>query len=1049
MGIFDKIKNNLFGDLKESKENNESGSKRNFQYLDNLIHSGIKEIVLDSDIVLENNEISSYREGIQLDVDGITIDGNGHTIDAQGFTRIFRVNCKNIVLKNLTFKKGVAMSAAAIYNNESGTLEIENCIFENNVTTQLHGGAIVNDGKISLNNCNFKYNFAQRGGGAINNYCKLNINETTFIGNRALKDGGAINNQPDGQVVINNGVFSENITEMLGGSIVNWGEVTLHNTKFSKNNAKEQGGAINNQTTGKISITDCIFNENSATIGGSMHNWGKITLQNTRFTRNSSINTGGAIYIGSGAILTCNNCEFENNEGVNPGLSIFNESNNSKFFKCIFSNHKLSNVIYNEGNLLFMDCIFRDNDLKFIIFSEVGSSLDLSGGEITNNVLEMCAIYNQSENLTVSNTKFEDNNSKYSEHSLINILNEGELTLQSPKFKHPHPSVLNRKHINIRKMPHSDIEKIIKNDEGSTVDEFNPPIAESNDFSSLNRLIQCSTDSTIELKNDIILENYELDFFEGGIEISKDNIVIDGNNHTINAKSRTRIFNILGKNITIKNVIFKNGFVSNNYDRHMTGGGAVKTIRGSSLLLENCQFVDNVSENDGGAIFNNGILNSLNNKFINNVSKYNGGAILNNHIQHITNDTYHENKAKIAGSIYNNEKLTIHKSIHMLNNTSDFKQDIYNANILNMENIVTESEEILYNTSHINWQVPEWESLSYLTDKLENSNDITLQRDIKLEFNDIDHDLICINTLTLDGNGHVIDLNHLNINFKINGDSTFRNVIFKNAESHKDSLFKILSHAKFENVIFLKNNVTADNNLINNEENGNLELVNSSFYNNSCRHGSLISNNGKLMIDNTDFINNGGQAEGTIINNHLNNTRKVSIEKSNFLSNFSEKNGGTINIQENSIFEVKDSQFLNNHSKLMGGAIYNTAKLILLNCVFIGNTCDKEGGALFNLSYSHLKIAHCNFKDNIAKDNGGAIINWGEIVMNHTDFTGNIAEKNEGGAIHNPKTGKITVISCNFTNNVSQYAGGAISTIKKDAIKLNDCTFNDNSPNDL
>ena len=55
----------------------------NFKYLDDLIHSGVKEIVLDSDIELDpNNERREYLNGIKLDVDDLTIDGNGHAIDA-------------------------------------------------------------------------------------------------------------------------------------------------------------------------------------------------------------------------------------------------------------------------------------------------------------------------------------------------------------------------------------------------------------------------------------------------------------------------------------------------------------------------------------------------------------------------------------------------------------------------------------------------------------------------------------------------------------------------------------------------------------------------------------------------------------------------------------------------------------------------------------------------------------------------------------------------------------------------------------------------------
>lgn len=61
----------------------------NFRYLDNLVHSGEKTVVLNSDIVLDESEESEYLNGISLDVEGLTIEANGHTIDACGKSRIF------------------------------------------------------------------------------------------------------------------------------------------------------------------------------------------------------------------------------------------------------------------------------------------------------------------------------------------------------------------------------------------------------------------------------------------------------------------------------------------------------------------------------------------------------------------------------------------------------------------------------------------------------------------------------------------------------------------------------------------------------------------------------------------------------------------------------------------------------------------------------------------------------------------------------------------------------------------------------------------------
>ena len=87
MGFFDKFK--------------VSSKSKSFKYLDKLIHSGVKEIVLDSDIVLGWREEKKYLDGIKIDVDDLIIDGKNHMIDANGLSRIFFCTGKNIIIKNI------------------------------------------------------------------------------------------------------------------------------------------------------------------------------------------------------------------------------------------------------------------------------------------------------------------------------------------------------------------------------------------------------------------------------------------------------------------------------------------------------------------------------------------------------------------------------------------------------------------------------------------------------------------------------------------------------------------------------------------------------------------------------------------------------------------------------------------------------------------------------------------------------------------------------------------------------------------------------------
>ena len=87
----------------------------NFKYLDDLIHSGEREIVLDRDIVLGDEEYR-YGDGIILDEDNIIINGNGHEVDACGKARVFVCTGKGITIKNATLKNGSSKQGGAICN---------------------------------------------------------------------------------------------------------------------------------------------------------------------------------------------------------------------------------------------------------------------------------------------------------------------------------------------------------------------------------------------------------------------------------------------------------------------------------------------------------------------------------------------------------------------------------------------------------------------------------------------------------------------------------------------------------------------------------------------------------------------------------------------------------------------------------------------------------------------------------------------------------------------------------------------------------------------
>ena len=175
----------------ESFGENDVRTVRSFKYLEDLINSGAKRIVLDSDIVLGDDE-TQHSYGISLEVDGLVIDGNGRTIDACKKRQIFHVAGRNIEIRNVTFRGGEADRGGAIYNR--GELTLEGCSFTSSKSKRL-GGALFNSGDLTVEKCSFTSNRSMDSGGAIyNEGGTLNVKKSTFKANRAKNHGAAIGN---------------------------------------------------------------------------------------------------------------------------------------------------------------------------------------------------------------------------------------------------------------------------------------------------------------------------------------------------------------------------------------------------------------------------------------------------------------------------------------------------------------------------------------------------------------------------------------------------------------------------------------------------------------------------------------------------------------------------------------------------------------------------------------------------------------------------------------------------------------------------------------
>ena len=153
-------------------------------------------------------------------------------------------------------------------------------------------------------------------------------------------------------------------------------------------------------------------------------------------------------------------------------------------------------------------------------------------------------------------------------------------------------------------------------------------VAEVSSYTDLMNKLS-GTDDLITLESDYaFLLNSDLGL-KGGINISRDNLIIDGQGHTISGSSFAKFFNITGANVVLKNIVFSDGF---------SNDGAL-IYANAGLTLENCTFQNNFAK-DGIIYFkDDSIIN--NSTFNDNVVE--NGLVFTEGLLNVTNSTFKDN----------------------------------------------------------------------------------------------------------------------------------------------------------------------------------------------------------------------------------------------------------------------------------------------------------------------------------------------------------------------------------------------------------------------
>lgn len=209
-------------DIEISKSLILSGESRNYTIIDGT----------------QSSRIFKIAAGIEVTITNLTLThGHNSVYDGSGGGAV--LNKGTLILDNCKITNNKATYAAgALFN--WGTLKIVNSNIQGNHVTKGHGGAILNEGTLSILDSVLQNNQCYNGG-AIYNDGTLNIIESVIQNNKAtLWGGGAICNYGEAKVIYSS---LYNNTASYGGAIYNYYKTTVNYCKIMGNMAS-LGSAI-------------------------------------------------------------------------------------------------------------------------------------------------------------------------------------------------------------------------------------------------------------------------------------------------------------------------------------------------------------------------------------------------------------------------------------------------------------------------------------------------------------------------------------------------------------------------------------------------------------------------------------------------------------------------------------------------------------------------------------------------------------------------------------------------------------------------------------
>ena len=238
-----------------------------------------------------------------------------------------------------------------ISGNATNNTIIQNAAVWTDTANKKRYFEVLSNATVTFNHLTLKDNTANCTGGAMINRGNLTLNNCTFSNNRTYDYGGAIYSEV-GTLIVKNCVFNNNYAPSAGGGIFNnKGKLTVTNSSFSGNYGYN-GGAINTSGENTL-VSNCIFEENSSPFGSAIYNNAKTNIEKCKFKKNNSTNSS----VSNSVEMTIIECVFTENTITNNSQGVFYSSGKATITNCAFFKNTARNTIVNNGNNAILNLI--------------------------------------------------------------------------------------------------------------------------------------------------------------------------------------------------------------------------------------------------------------------------------------------------------------------------------------------------------------------------------------------------------------------------------------------------------------------------------------------------------------------------------------------------------------------------------------------------------------------------------------------------------------------------------------------------------------------